>query len=235
MYTDLAEWWPLLSPPADYAEEAVELMPHLVGSSDAGARLTLLELGSGGGSLASHFKNRFAMTLTDISPQMLAVNRRLNPESEHLLGDMRTLELGRQFDAVLVYDAIMYATEPEDVRATLRTAARHCKRGGMVAVVPDFVRETFQEGSEMGGQDAPDGRGLRYLGWCWDPDPGDHTYEVAYAFLMRHPDGSMQVDSDRHVEGCFATADWLRWFEEAGLQARTVAFSWCPTAFVAVK
>jgi ubiquinone/menaquinone biosynthesis C-methylase UbiE len=36
----------------------------------------LLELGSGGGSLAYHLKPHFQLTLTDISPAMLAVNSR---------------------------------------------------------------------------------------------------------------------------------------------------------------
>ena len=35
------------------------------------------------------------MTLVDLSEEMLAVSRELNPECEHLQGDMRTLRLGR--------------------------------------------------------------------------------------------------------------------------------------------
>ena len=34
MYSDLAVWWPLLSPPADYAEEAADLMPSLQAAPD---------------------------------------------------------------------------------------------------------------------------------------------------------------------------------------------------------
>ena len=68
---------------------------------------TLLELGSGGGNNASHLKARFNCTLTDISPDMLALSRTLNPECEHLEGDMRTLRLGRTFDVVFIHDAIV--------------------------------------------------------------------------------------------------------------------------------
>ena len=42
-----------------------------------------------------------------------------------LYGDMRSLRLPRQFDVVLIHDAIMYATGPADVQAALRTAAIH--------------------------------------------------------------------------------------------------------------
>jgi SAM-dependent methyltransferase len=68
---------------------------------------TLLELGSGGGNTASHLGSNLRLTLTDLAPAMLDLSRTLNPGAEHLVGDMRTLRLGRTFDAVLIHDAIM--------------------------------------------------------------------------------------------------------------------------------
>ncbi len=218
MYEDLAEWWPLLSPPSEYEEEAADLLPRLprpTGPQPA----TLLELGAGGESLAFHLKDHFRLTLTDVSPAMSAVSRAVNPECEHLLGDMRSLRLGRQFDVVLIHDAIMYATTPREVQATLRTAAIHCRDGGTVVVLPDYVRETFTAGTECDGHDAPDGRGLRYLEWRWDPDPTDHSYLVDYAFLLRDGEGTVRVTHDRHEEGLFSRTEWLGWFAEAGLAA----------------
>jgi SAM-dependent methyltransferase len=220
LYDDLAGWWPLLSPADEYQDEAADLVPRLSTSSGSGPA-TLLELGAGGGSLAFHLKRHFRVTLTDRAPGMLAVSQSVNPDCEHVLGDMRSLRLGRQFDVVLVHDAIMYATEPAAVQATLQTAAVHCRAGGTVAVLPDFVRETFAPGTDHGGHDAADGRGLRYLEWAWDPDPTDDTYLVDYAFLLRAADGSTTVAHDRHVEGLFQRAQWLEWFAEAGLPARS--------------
>jgi hypothetical protein len=235
LYAELASWWPLMSPPVHYVEEAADLLPLLRDVRDPSPARTLLELGSGGGSLACHLKNHFTLTLTDRSPGMLEVNARVNPECEHIRGDMTTLDLGRQFDRVLVHDAIMYATEPDAVRATLRTAARHCRSGGIVVVVPDCVRETFAPATDSGGEDGEDGRGLRYLEWTWDPDPSDCTYEVTYAFLLREADGQVRVEMDRHREGCFPRADWLAWFDEAGLNARIHHDPWNRDVFVAVK
>jgi len=220
MYDDLAGWWPLLSPPSEYVEEAADLLPRLPPPSGS-QPATLLELGSGGGSLAFHLKRHFRLTLTDRSPGMLAVSQAINAECEHLPGDMRTLRLDRQFDVVLVHDAIMYATEPAAVEETLRTAAIHCREGGTVAVLPDFVRETFVAETGHGGHDAADGRGLRYLEWVSDPDPDDDTYVVDYVLVLRHGDGEVTVTHDRHVEGLFARARWLQWFDEAGLSARS--------------
>ena len=51
-------------------------------------------------------------------------------------------------------------------------------------VAPDHVRENFRTSTDHGGQDeAEASRGLRYLEWTWDPDPGDSSYTVDYAYL----------------------------------------------------
>ena len=166
---------------------------------------------------------------------MLAVSRRQNPACEHIAGDMMSLDLGREFDRVLVHDAIMYATTPDAVRATLRTAARHCRAGGIVVIVPDCVRETFAASTESGGEDGADGRALRYLMWTWDRDPADAVFEVEYAFLLREADGGVSVVQDRHQEGCFPRADWLTWTDEAGLDTRIHRDPWSRDVFVGVK
>jgi SAM-dependent methyltransferase len=230
-YQELADWWPLFSPPEHYEPEAIDLLTRL-DRPPSGRRETLLELGAGGGSLASHLKRHFTLTLTDIAPAMLAVSRALNPDCEHLVGDMRSLRLDRRFDIVLIHDAIMYATTSADVLATLETGAQHCRVGGTVVVLPDYVKETFTEGTDDGGHDAPDGRGLRYLEWRTDPDPGDETYSVDYAFLLRTPDGRVSVVHDRHVEGLFPRALWLQCFAEAGLSARSSIDPWGRDVFI---
>jgi SAM-dependent methyltransferase len=231
-YDHLAEWWPLFSSPEHYHEEAVDILSRLRPHAASGIA-TMLELGCGGGSLASHLKSHFTLTLTDRSPSMLAVSQAVNPECEHLVGDMRTLRLDRRFDVVLVHDAIMYATTPEDVRATLATAAEHCRADGTVIALPDFVRETFTPGTEHGGEDAADGRGFRYLQWRWDPDPNEDTYVVDYAFMMRDATGDTRVVHDRHIEGVFPRASWLEWFAACGLTAESSLDKWGRDVFIA--
>src|SRR5262245_2435434 len=115
LYSELASWWPLLSPPSEYVEEAALLRALLTGACDPPPR-TLLELGCGGGSLAAQLKAHFALTLIDRSAPMLAVCRAVNPECEQVQADMRLVRLGRLFDAVLVHDAIMYALDEESLR-----------------------------------------------------------------------------------------------------------------------
>ena len=170
MYEQLAAWWPLLSAPEEYADEAVFIAVML----DALARRpvrTILELGSGGGNNASHLAQRYDMVLVDRSPAMLAVSRALNPGCEHIEGDMRSVRLGRTFDAVLVHDAIMYMTTEADLAAVIETAAAHLQPGGAVLLVPDDTWETFTPETHSGGRDGA-GRAMRYLSWSHPPPPG---------------------------------------------------------------
>lgn len=216
LYTELAEWWPLLSPPGTYAAEATAFLACLRTACRRPLR-TLLELGSGGGNTASHLKAHLKLTLVDLAPAMLAVSRRLNPECEHVAGDMRSVRLGRTFDAVLIHDAVMYMTSPEDLRLALATAFAHCAPGGAVLLAPDFVRETFRPGTDCGGVDG-EGRALRYLEWYWDPDPDDCTFCAEITYMLREGD-AFRVERDRHLLGLFPRTVWLAELAAAGFEA----------------
>jgi SAM-dependent methyltransferase len=217
LYGELAEWWPVFSDPREYRREAVYIGRVLRQATKPPPR-TVLELGSGGGNSAFHLKAHFEMTLVDISPQMLRVSRKLNPECKHVKGDIRTLRLGRTFDAVFVHDAICHMTTEADLQAVMETAYEHCRPGGVALFVPDFVRETFVAGTDQGGSDSPRKR-LRFLQWVFDPDPNDTTYLVDFAILLRNHRGEARVVHDRHLLGLFPRARWLRLMREVGLKA----------------
>ncbi len=234
LYDELAEWWPLFSAPEDYAEEAALFARLLTDSCDPAPR-TVLELGSGGGNNAFHLKRSFEMTLVDASPQMLAVSRALNPECAHREGDMRTIDLGRAFDAVFIHDAIMYMTSGADLEAAIRNAYRHCRAGGVALLVPDYVRESFVARTEHGGHDGNDGRGLRYLEWTVDPDPSDTTYRTDYVIVMRDRRGDTRVVKDCHLEGLFPRAEWMRLIRAAGFEPSITRDEWGRDLFVAKR
>jgi SAM-dependent methyltransferase len=219
-YGELAHWWPLVSPPQEYVEEAAGIVDLLATAS--GPVRSVLELGSGGGSNAAHLSRRFAMTLVDRSEEMLAVSRRLNPDSEHRVGDLRTVRLGRAFDAVLVHDAVDYLTSADDLRQAFETAFAHCRPGGVAVFMPDATTETFLPSTDCGGTDGTDGRGVRYLEWCWDPDPDDTEVLTEYAFLLRSPGGEVRSVHETHRHGLFPRSVWLRLLAEAGFDARAV-------------
>ena len=136
-YDHLADWWPVISPVSHYAGECSEFLGILKARRPQAQ--TLLELGSGGGHVAFHLKSDLDCTLSDLSPAMLEVSRRLNPGCLHIQGDMRTLDLDRHFDIVLAHDAIAYMTCEADLRAAFATAHRHLAPGGLALFIPDDV------------------------------------------------------------------------------------------------
>lgn len=216
MYTDLAPWFHDVTHPEEYADEAAHIV-RLIEASGVQPARTLLELGAGGGNNAFHLKRHLACTLTDLSPAMLEASRGINPDCEHIIGDMRTLRLDRQFDVVLVHDAIDYMLTVDDLHAAIETAAVHCRTGGLAIFIPDHIAEQFAPGTAHGGADRPDRRGARYLEWTHPPAPGETSYTVDYAFLLRAPGEPARIEHDTHTLGLFPRSVWLEGFARAGL------------------
>ena len=224
LYDELAEWWPLLSAPEDYEEEATFYFNAMQEAADRRIE-SVLELGCGGGNNASFMKKRVKqLVLVDVSNGMLAHSRTLNPACEHHLGDMRSVRLNREFDAVFVHDAVSYMTTEQDLAKAIETAAVHCRPGGAALFAPDHLCETFRPDTECGGHDGRD-RAMRYLSWSWDPDATDTTVVTDYTYALRDASGNVRVVHDRHVEGVFPRDTWLRLLSNAGFDPRVVPFN----------
>ncbi len=215
LYTSLAHCWPLLSPPEDADGDAFLAM-HLGSQVLGQPPRSLLELGSGGGGLATHLGPEVEVVLNDLSPQMLALSRAVNPSREHVQADLRTLRLRRRFDLVLLGDTIMYMSNEADVRAALDTAAAHLAPGGALLLRPDAVVESFMEGTLQGGFEAEDGTAAQLLEWHHSPE-GDR-YRVDFALLLRAPDGTVQCTHEQHWMGLFDRGRWWGLIRESGFE-----------------
>lgn len=219
LYDTLVRFYPLLDPLEDHADEG-EAYGGVLTEAVSGAR-SLLELGAGAGHGAHYVKRHFeSAVLTDLSPAMLARSEALNPDCEHLVGDMRTLRLGRRFDTVLCHDAIAYATTQADLQAVFETAFEHLREGGAALFVPDCLQETFVEGHESHAADG-DGRSLRCVSWWYDPDPSDTTHVYDFAFLLREH-GEVEAVHDRHICGLFPELVWLETARAVGFDPQIV-------------
>lgn len=221
LYHDLAAWWPVISPPGEYTEEATYLAAVLSSTAAIGVH-DVLDVGSGGGHIAAHLKDKFSLTLVDVSEDMLAVSRRLNPECKHARGDMRSMRLGQAYDAVLIHDAIDYVTTEDDLASVLATAFAHCRPGGIAVFVPDYVKDDFRDlvGSGGGGSDGT-GRHATFRERTWDPDPADDWVQAEYEFILREADGSVEVIKETHRLGAFSRETWQRLLTRAGFAAGT--------------
>ena len=218
LYDELAYLWPIISPPEDYAEEAIHWR-RAIRENLGGGRHKILELGVGGGHNLSHLTADFRATAVDISPRMLDLSRRLNPGVEHHVGDMRTVRLGRKFDAVLVHDAISYMLTEEDLRAVFTTARIHLRPGGLLLVAPDLVRDTFVGGKvlrwparspQRSGDPAVSVE--EHLNDC---DPSDTVVESLFVYTITEG-GIQRVECDLHLSGLFSIAVWIALMQEAG-------------------
>ena len=220
MYGELAGWCHLLTAPDEYADEAAEVLDLLEARVDP-PLASALELGSGGGNLASHLSGRLRMTLTDPAAAMLAVSVTINPDAEHIEGDMRSLRLGRTFDAIIAHDAIGYMTDEADLRAAFETAWVHLRDGGAAIFMPDWVADDYEPRTEHGGTDAG-GRALRYLEWDRPVEPDGHTVMTDYVILTRDEAGNTSVHHDVHTLGIFARRTWLDLLGAAGFEPERV-------------
>jgi SAM-dependent methyltransferase len=235
LYAGLALWWPLFSRPEDYAQEAAWILGAL--AETLGRQPGhILELGSGGGNIASHLVQSVPMTLNDVSGTMIEVSRRLIPNAEHVEADMRNLRLGKTFDAVMIHDAIMYMTTARDLVAALTTARVHLAPDGAVIVLPDYVAETYEPRVQSGGHDAGDGsaRALRYTAWAQPVKSGATAHDLEFAIMLRVADGTVEVFHDRHRLGVFPRAAWREAFNAAGFAPpETRQDSWHREVFIA--
>jgi SAM-dependent methyltransferase len=224
LYDELAWLWPLLSPPEDYAPEAEvlrALMAAHFGDRRGGRRLSLLELGAGGGHTLCHLADDFDCLAVDLSEPMLANCRRLVPNAETHVGDMRTLRLGRTFDIVLVHDAIDYMTSAEDARAACGTIAAHLSPGGVAFIAPTYTRETFTDGEVADDGTTTDAEELTYFTYVHDPDPTDDQFEMILLYLIRdQATRRVTVIEDRHACGLFSVSEWRGFCHEVGMSAR---------------
>jgi SAM-dependent methyltransferase len=218
LYADLAEWWPLISPPGEYQAEAAYLAAVLQSAAAGPGPARVLDLGSGGGHNAVHLAAAgLRLTLVDLSATMLEVSRQLNPGAAHHQGDIRTIRLGHQFDAVLVHDAVDYMTSQDDLRQVIGTAYAHCRPGGLAVFVPDYTADSFRPATGHGGGSRdPSGRQASFREQTSDPDASDDWIQVDYEFWLRGADGTEQVVHETHRLGAFRHATWLELLAGAG-------------------
>lgn len=217
LYDEFAHLWPVISPPEDYAEESEHWCTALRDRLGPGLR-RILELGCGGGHLLSHLTGDFEAEAVDLSPQMLAISRKLNPGVAHHLGDMRTVRLPGNFDAVVAHDAISYMLTEEDLRAVFATARAHLRLGGVFLAAPDLVRDTFRPRVlHWPGRppSTPDGPTVTVEEHIRDPDPADTVIESLFVYTIVE-NGVTRVEEDLHLSGLFPIATWMRLLQEAG-------------------
>src|SRR5882762_9133367 len=101
LYSDLAAWWPLFAPVGYYEEQAGYVAARLEEACPAKPR-RVLELGSGGGSMAFHLRQHAGRSRVEPDDGMLSGSRRLYRGANHVTGHRRSVPLNGIFDAASI-------------------------------------------------------------------------------------------------------------------------------------
>ncbi len=104
-------------------DEAAAL-ERFVAALPPGARVLDVGCGSGWPWGAALLDRGFRVTGVDTSPNLIAHATATLPAGEWIVGDMRTLDLGRTFEGLLVWFSLFHLT-PQDQRTTLARILAH--------------------------------------------------------------------------------------------------------------
>lgn len=93
----------------------------------------VLDVGCGNGAPIGRFLSEqgFAVTGVDTSPPLIEAARAGLPAQTWLIGDMRTLELGRRFDGLLAWHSFFHLSA-EDQRSMFAVFQRHAGPGSVL-------------------------------------------------------------------------------------------------------
>lgn len=212
-YNELAWTEDLLSDPADYEGEVAGYV-DLIKRNSSHAPYTLLHLGCGAGGHDAFFKQHFAVTGVDISRGMLDTARLRHPYVEYIEGDMRTVRLDREFDAVAIPDSIDYMSSLPELQMAVETSVAHLKPGGILLVVGK-TREIFR-GNNFAYTGEQEDLHVTLLENNYINLYRPETYEATLLYLIRRR-GELTIHTECHVLGLFSQEAWEKVFAEAGL------------------
>lgn len=200
-----AEAYDALYADKDYAAEVTLLERCFARFSTESVR-RVLDVGCGTGRHADELRRRgFEVVGADRSPSMLAIARRRAPSIPFVEADMRELDLGETFDAVVIlFAALSYQTTPDAILATLRSARRHLRDGGVL------VADTwFGAPSERHGRTTTSERRAEANGVVWtrtghlSRDPVEQRVTIAYCLAKTDAGGTTSA-RETHVMHYFS-------------------------------
>ncbi|MEQ7153803.1 class I SAM-dependent methyltransferase [Brevundimonas aurifodinae] len=128
LYDEQAEGWiadrgRALGGPGKSLDE-VAALDRFVAALPVGARVLDVGCGSGWPMGAALLERGLHLTGVDASPRLIAHAARTLPTGEWIVGDMRTFDLGRVFDGVLVWHSLFHLN-PGDQRVALGRILDH--------------------------------------------------------------------------------------------------------------
>jgi SAM-dependent methyltransferase len=199
----------------DYESEAQQIV-DLVRELKPDAN-SLLDVGCGTGNHLHHLKRHFRVEGVERSPAMAAAARRRLGDAVVHEADMRSMDLGETFDAIVsLYSVVGYLCTVDDLDLAVATMARHLVPGGVLVVEPWFTPERWLEVEE--GQLGvnlfhPDDEVLVRMVRCWS----EGRLSNMEMHFLRGNAGSIHHFVEHHEMRLHSDGDYRKAFERAGL------------------
>jgi len=211
-----ARWYDAFYRDEDYAWEVDELV-RLIRERCARAA-DLLDVGCGSGRHLVGLSAEFDCTGVDLDEDALALARRRVPPGVRLVrDDMRTLDLGRTYDAVIsLFSAIGFMRSRTELRQAIAAMARHLAPEGVLVVEPWFLSDRWGSGPEPTVEEVRvDGGTLVRV--ITITRRGAATSQLDIHHVFAGPRGIRSTD-ETHTLGLFSVAEHVAAFERAGLE-----------------
>jgi SAM-dependent methyltransferase len=202
----------------DYPAEAAELRSIIQGANP-NAR-TLLDVACGTGAHLAEMRRWYAVEGVDQSPAMLEVAQSRLPGVPLHVADMRTLDLGRPFDAVTcLFSSIGYLTDPAEMRSAVGRLAAHVAPGG-VLILDGWLRPEAWHDDYRGEPEVSHDDETMVVRLAFSRRSGSIT-ELDMHHMVRTNSG-IDYFSEAHRLALTPTADYVSAVESAGLTARVI-------------
>ena len=215
MFTKSAAFYDALYSWKDYASEVQKIRE--VVATRAPDAATLLDVACGTGHHMSLLREWFDVEGVDLEPSLLEVARSRLPGVPLHLGDMRTFNLGRQFDVVTcLFSSIGYMQTPEDLLHALVNMAGHLAPGGVMLVEPWLSPDRFDP-THLPKALTAEGDGFTVVRMNDSRVEGRFSI-MRFHYLVGTP-GKVEHFTEEHEVALYTTDEYAAAFAAAGLDA----------------
>lgn len=202
----------------DYSAEAAEL--HRIIQDVCPTAKTLLDVACGTGAHLVELRRWYTVQGIDLSPAMLAVARPRLGDVPLRVADMRTLDLGRTFEAVIcLFSSIGYVTDPAEMHSTIGRLAAHVAPGG-VLILDGWIRPEDWHGDYRGEPDIARDDDVMVVRLAFSRLKGNIT-ELDMHHLV-HTKTGIEHFAEVHRLALTPTADYVSAVESAGLTVSVI-------------
>jgi ubiquinone/menaquinone biosynthesis C-methylase UbiE len=196
----------------DYAAESLRIH-ELIQSRRPGAR-TLLDVACGTGKHLEHLREHYQVEGADSSSEMLEIARRRLPDTPLHQADMRSLRLGKTYDAVTcLFSAIGAMKTVDELGGAVARMAEHLAPRGILIVEPWVARDRY----ETGGVYTLVVREPAVQIARMNVSERDGDLAVLDFHYLIGTDAGIEYVRDRHELGLFSGPEYEKAFREAGL------------------